>query len=83
VLPNEREVTVAGIAARKYMHAQVTIECEFVCCIIYVPPCIDFQESLTLSVNDTQVLLIPTVYSKKVNAFYTRHEGEINVVDMA
>jgi hypothetical protein len=40
-----------------------------------------FQQ-VALSVNEMQVLLMLTVYSSKDGAFYTRHEGEINVIDM-
>ncbi len=42
----------------------------------------DFNE-MAMRVNETQVLSILTVYSSKDNAFYTRHEGGINVIDMA
>jgi hypothetical protein len=62
--------------------------------IIIIPPfncCLEINASvcrglaflkIALSVNEIQVLSILTVYSRKGNSFYTKLEGDINVIDM-
>ncbi len=39
----------------------------------------DFQKA-AFNVNEMEMVSILTVYSNKDNAFYTRHESDINVV---
>ncbi len=43
---------------------------------------ISFQKA-ALSVNEMQVISILTFYSSKDKPFYTRHVGDIIVIDMA
>ncbi len=40
-------------------------------------------QNTALSVNEMESLSILIVHSSKYNGFYTRHEGDFNVIDMA